>query len=356
MALQSTQGVMLPAPTLGAYGPPALASTVIDASAEKVAWIGPVLTPNRGSKNVQTVGFLPGAITSAGGSTMRLSLQNVDTATGNPPRPDGTQDQTVDFLASAPTASTFYTTGNLSATRSVAHGEMLAVVLEFQSFAGADVFNVQNITVGSSIIGSTSVSLFTASWAAVGVAPNVILGFDDGSFGTLGAQAYPAATLTSDSVNTGTTPDEVALAFTVPFSCKVDGAWFSFNPAAATRNFDVILYDGTSALVTVSVDAETVKISQSLFSVHFAEQTLSPGTSYYLAIKPTTASSGTLYGTTVTNANHFQAMAGGTAFSWAQRTDAGAWSPTTTKRPFMGIIISALDDGVGGGGARVIGG
>jgi hypothetical protein len=346
---------MLPAPVLGAWGPPALASTVIDASAEKVAWIGPVLTPNRGSKNISKVGFLPGAITSAGGSTMRLSLQNLDTATGNPPRPDGTQDQTVDFLASAPTASTWYQTAALSATRTVAHGDMLAVVLEFQTFLGADVFNVQNFTSGSTVVGSYGLSHFTASWAAVSVAPNIILEFDDGSFGTLGAGCYPAASFTTDNINTGSTPDEVALAFTVPFSCKCDGAWVNMSLVAAGRNADVILYDGTSVLATVSLDAETVSLAQRLHIVHFAEQTFSPGTAYYLSVKPTTASNISVYGVTVSAANHFQATAGGTAMSWAQRTDAGAWSATTTKRPFAGIIISALDDGVSAGGARIIG-
>jgi len=314
-----------------------------------------VLTPDRGSKNITKVQFLPGAITSAGGSTMRLSLQNLDAATGNPPRGDGTQDQTVDFLASAPTASTWYQTAALSATRTVTHGEQLAVVLEFQTFLGSDAFNVQNFTVGS-VNGSSGLSHFTASWAAAAVVPNIILEFDDGTFGTLGAQSMPAASLSTDSVNTGTTPDEIALQFTVPFSCKCDGAWLSMYPVGAGRNFDVVLYAGTSALVTVSVDAETVAITQRLMIFHFAEQTLSPGTTYYLALKPTTASNISLYGVTVSNANHFQAMAGGTTMSFAGRTDAGAWSNTSTKRPFAGIIISALDDGVSTGSPGVIGG
>lgn len=358
MALQSTGGIWMPAP-LGGY-PPSATSTLIDASGEKVAWVGPVFTPNRGSKNIQTVGFLPGAITSAGGSTMRLSLQNVDAATGLPYRPDGTQDQTVDFLISAPTASTWYQTSNLSATRSVSYGEMLAVVLEFQSFAGADALNVQNLPTGtSSLGGNLGLVHFTASWTKISVMPNIILGFDDGTFGTLGPAggSFPFASLTTDSTfNTGSTPDEVALRFTVPFSCKVAGAWMAAAVGAAGRDFSVVLYEGTSALATVAIDGDYASASTgTIFTVLFAEQTLSPGTVYYLAIKPGTASNNTAYSYTVNTADHFQAAPGGTEWQYASRTDAGAWSATATKRLIAGLLISSLDDGVGGG-ARVIGG
>jgi hypothetical protein len=354
MTLQATQGLWMP--PFGVTYPPAATSTVIDASGEKVAWVGQVFTPNRGSKNIQTVGFLPGAITAAGGSNMRLSLQNVDTTTGFPFRPDGTQDQTVDFLISAPTASTWYQTGNLSATRTVAHGDLIAVVLEFETFAGADVFNVQNLSTSSTLNGNWGLSHFTASWGKINVMPNVVLGFDDGSFGTLSAGAFPFASLTTDTISSSSTPDEVALRFTVPFACKLDGAWIAFSSAAAGRNFDVVLYEGTSALATVPIDADTTNATAgTVYLVHFAEQTLAPSTVYYVAAKPTTTGNGVAYSYTVSNANHFQAAAGGTEWHFASRSDAGAWSATTTKRLHAGILVSALHDGAGGG-ARVIGG
>jgi len=47
-------------------------------------------------------------------------------------------------------------------------------------------------------------------------------------------------------------------------------------------------------------------------------------------------------------------LSGGQAFHFSSRADAGAWSDTTTRRPIMGLILSAADDGVGGGGGMIV--
>ena len=350
MTLVATQGVWMPAPPPNA-GVPAFSSVVIDAATEKFAWIGQVFNKDRTSKNITKVGFLPGAITSAGGSTMRLSLQNVDTATGQPARPDGTQDQTVDFLASAPTASTWYKTAALSATRTVTYGEWVAVVLEFQSFAGADVFNVQNHFLNSSAQNLNSgvcvAYIGAPAWAQQTQIPNIVFEFDDGTFGTFDEMAFPASVINTHTFATGSTPDEVALRFTVPFKCKVDGAWISASIVAAGRSFDVVLYEGTTARLTASPDPEYANSTtgKTWFLSFGAEYELAAGTVYYLAFKPTTANNCTTYSTTVAEANHFQAMPGGTAWHYGSRTDAGAWTDVTTQRLIAGIRISALDDG-----------
>jgi hypothetical protein len=359
MALVSVKNIFLPGLHHSIVLPPASTSTVIDAAAEKFAWFGQVQTPDRGTKSIRTVGFLPGAITSAGGSTMRVSLQNLDNATTVPTRPDGTQDQTVDFLASAMTASTWYQTGNLSADRSVTHGEPLAVVIEFQSFAGADAVNLQNLQHASSFPGNYGCSHFTAAWATVTSLPNIILGFSDGTFGTLGTSSYPYASLATEVISTGSTPDEVALKFSVPFACKIDGAWVSLA-TNGSRVFDINLYEDGNAtpLVTVTPDPEHITATSGRnIMVNFAEQTLTANTVYYLAIKPTSANNTSVYSITVSDANHFNAMPGGTAFCFASRTDAAAsWTPTTTKRLQAGIQISALSDNAStGGAAGVIG-
>src|SRR5262249_54512972 len=159
---------------------------------------------------------------------------------------------------------------------------------------------------------------------------------DDGTFATL-TNAWPVATTTFSAINTGTTPDEMALQFSVPFACKLDGAWVAVAIGAAGRNFDVVLYDGTNPIATVSVDAEYLSATGSrLVEVSFSEVTLTPDTTYYLDIKPTTANSVTGYSFTVANANHFQAHAGGTSWQYATRTDAGAWSATPTQRLYGG--------------------
>jgi hypothetical protein len=81
------------------------------------------------------------------------------------------------------------------------------------------------------------------------------------------------------------------------------------------------------------------------------EISLTANTTYRLALTPDTANNVVLYYFDVDAANHMQALDGGTSFAITSRVDAGAWAaPTATRRPWMGIRISAVSDGVGGGG------
>ena len=101
----------------------------IDLTGEKYGWTGTVWWKDRSvtSRDIRRARFLFGTVTKASGSALTFSLQNFDLANGPPGRPDGTQDQTVAIAnADAGFASnTYYTTGNLSADRTVAFGEQL---------------------------------------------------------------------------------------------------------------------------------------------------------------------------------------------------------------------------------------
>jgi hypothetical protein len=358
MTLQATQGIWAsPVPNLH-FATFAYTSSGIDATGEKIAFIGRHWNSQRATKSIRRVGFLFGTVTKAGGSGLTVSLQNVDLTTGAPARPDGTQDQTVAIAnADASFASdTWYRTDALSADRSVAFGELISVVIEFDGSGrlSSDAVNIKNLPVGGTPLQENlgMVSHFTASWAIVAVAPNIILEYDDGTFGTLEG-GMPCSAITTTNLNTGSTPDEMGLKFRVPFPCKVDGAWFGAASAQASRDFS-ILFD----TATVSIDADTVRTTAGAPNrVGFSEVTLAANTDYYLSFRPDTASNNTVQDITVADANHFTCYPGGTSWHLATRTNAGAWSDTTTRRPLCGFRISALDDGAGGGGGqRVIGG
>jgi hypothetical protein len=364
LAYVPVSGVFYPDPPPLTTG--ATTSSVIDATGEKIAWIGRVWNKDRASKSIRKVGFRFGTVTKAGGSGLTVSLQNVDTANGPPFQPDGTQDQTVAIAnGDAGFASnSWYQTGALSADRSVSFGELIAVVVEYDGSGrlGADAVNFTNpaASISPALQG---VSLLTASWAAVAVLPSIILEFSDGTFGTV-ESALPTSTgLSTVNVNSGSTPDEYAIEFQVPAAMKVDGGWFNAT-AAAGADFDITLYDaGGSSLASVSVDANTVRsTSVSTTIVTFAEVTLAKNTTYRLAIKPTTANNITVVQFDVASADHKQALPGGTSWNYTTRTDAGAWAAATTTRSLIGgLRISAIDDGTGsgsGGGsrARIFGG
>jgi hypothetical protein len=122
--------------------------------------------------------------------------------------------------------------------------------------------------------------------------------------------------------------------------------------ASTSSDFDIVLYDGTTAIATASFDSHQTQASTGVREMfaRFSEQTLNVGTNYYLSLKPTTANSVSLKQFDVSDANHLAAWPGGTLCHSATRTDAGSWSDVTTRRPAMGVLVTALDDAAGGGG------
>lgn len=334
-------------------------AAIVDATGEKMAFIGQVWNADRATKNITKVGFRFASVTKAGGSGLTLSLQDVDLTTGPAPRPDGTQDQTYAIAnGNASFASnTWLQSGALSATRTVAFGEWVAIVIEFDGGGrlGADVAQINFLNPQRANHGSL-VSQFTSSWSSLTGTPLCVLEFDDGTFGRLDGGAPITAFGNTTAYAANNTPDEYALEFTVGANCKIDGCWLEMLTSTTSADFDVVLYDGTSAMVTKSFDANAHQVTTAgvrPMLVTFAEQTLAPGNTYRLALKPT----GTFTDTValryfdVQSASYLAAMGGpDLTAALVSRTDAGAWSAkTTTRRPLIALRLSAID--VGGAAA-----
>ena len=320
-------------------------STTLDATGEKVAWCGPVWFEGAGPKNITKVGWRFNTHVVAGGSGATLSLQNVSTAAGAPIQPDGTPDQTV--AVTLPGTAGWFKSNALSATRSVNKGEMLAVVLEFNGGGrlGADTIIVQNIEqvgpVGRSL--NAGLSLFTASWVIETCHPCILLEFDDGTFGRI-LGGYPSSTKATHTYNSGSASDEYALRVDPPVSMEVDGFWMLAKPAANTADFDVVLYEDSTTLETVSFDANAIDTAdiRVLRGAFQTVRTLRPGKIYRLSLKPTTANNVSLYSLTMDAAAHRQALPGGEAVARSDRADGGAWTDDTTRYVFAGFTISGV--------------
>jgi hypothetical protein len=196
----------------------------------------------------------------------------------------------------------------------------------------------------------------SGSYAKVSVgAPAFYIEYDDGSTPNVGT--LPILSNTAVTFNSGTAPDERALYFQLPFPCKIAGV--DMGLGAFSGNAEVILYDsdGTTALATVTLDKDigrggTVGLGRVLFGTPV---TLSANTNYRIALKPTSASNVVLYDYIFGDAANLGAMDGGTNFHLSTQTNAGGWTETTTRRPVMSLLLSAFDDGVGGGGATYTG-
>ncbi len=332
---------------------------VIDATGEKAAFQGAVWFPARtGSKSLRYVWIRLAAVTKAGGSALTLSVQDIGTA-GPPAQPDEVQDQTF-AIANADAgfvSNSWYRAGPLSADRTVAFGAEISIVVEYDGAGrlGADTVTINTVTVGGNSLTQlqNACSLKTGGTFAVNNAiANVLLEFTDGTFGTLdGAVGWSA--INTHTYNSGSaTADEHALAFQVPWECVIDQLWTAVSCAASSSDFDLVLYQGTSALVTSSVDANKITATATARYLNrpIADTALSPSTQYYLSVKPTTANNVSAYSMDVSSAAQWDGQDAGQNFNYSSRIDAGSWAAiTTTRRLLAGVRLSALSDGAGGG-------
>jgi hypothetical protein len=348
MALQAISGgLVVPHPphnpmaanTGGGWG-----SVTIDAAGEKVAFL--VTAPKTG--NVQRVGFLLGAVTTA--EDLKVSLQDIDLGTGDP---DGAADQSV-VVAAAGVVSNTWITATLSASRAVTRGQRFYVVIEFNLATGFVAVQTGGGQARPAFAQLCYSSHYTGSWTkqTTGNQPVVALEYDDGTYGPI-LGSYPMSLRGSTSFHNGSTPDEIALKFRFPAPVKIGGCWLAINMTNGAAA-DIVLYDsdGTTALETMSVDEDETTESGGMAGVCYfsQERTLAANTYYRLSLKPTNGTTTNLIWFDVAAAAILDAWDGGQGFHWSERTDAGAWTDTTTKRPMIGLIVTALDDGAGGGG------
>lgn len=334
-----------------------ISGQVIDATGELVSFCGGVWTPNNGTKSIRKVGIVFGSvITKAGGSALTLSLQTPSASAGPPMQPDGTPDETVAIANGSITASTFLLTGNLSADRSVAFAENVCVVVGFD---GSGRLGSDSIQIGAATrYSQTSVpatALYTASWADSARIPIVLFEFSDGTYGTLDGASVFSALNTSIAYNSGSGSDEYALKFSPPVNGTINSVQVNLTLASGA-NFDIVLYQGTTALASISVDYNNFTGSVNLFSTFpFPATAVSSGTTYYLSVKPTTANNVTLAGVTVASNAYLGATPQGTGWVRSSRVDAGSWSDTTTVLPHIGFRFTpSAGGGSSAGGAFVV--
>lgn len=348
MALQAIKGGAW-IPHIYPTGGLAFLSLLMDASAEKVACVFRV--PKTGT--LDKFEFRVGTVSINAASQVRCSFQDVSATNGDP---DGTQDQYRNIAGSSFASNTWMVPGLLTSDgtdtgtkRSVTQGQLLAAVIEYATFTAADSVNVNTSNVPSVAVHLALQSypdLYTTSWAKKNDQAIVLaLKYDDGTYEFVGG-AYPFSAVASVMFNNGSAIDERGLFFQLPSPVSIGGAWVIVSSNAAGRDFSVILYDsdGSTALETIAVDVDQfASTSARLLFVRFtANRNLLANTNYRLTIRPDTASNIILEEFDVSAAAIMDAVEGGQNFHHTSRTDAGAWTQTTTKRPAMGLLLVGL--------------
>ena len=332
----------------------------IDATGEKIAWCGRFWHPDGpGTYEITRIHFRWGSvITKAGGSALTLSLQNVSLIAGAPIQPDGTPAQTVAIAnGSIGTAGTWFRSAALSANRSLAYGDLVSAVLEFDGAGrlGSDVIRTGGPT---ATMNQNAAVAFVASWAATNlVQPNVAFECSDGSFGCFQSAAshFLCSALTTVNFSSSSTPDERALALipTVTMTIDAISALCTTN-SSSTADFDIVIYDGTTAVHTQSIDANALaQTDNRVFTIPLSSAvTLTQGTQYYIALKPTTVNAARIIYAVVYNGEMMRTHGWPATTGEATRTDGGSWSAVdTTRLPLLCLHVSDID---GGGGSTLI--
>lgn len=267
-----------------------------------------------------------------GPHTIRASLQ---LPSGNVP--DGTPlaSGTVSVTASGVYEVTFGTP--YTATR----GQYLMAVVEFDSYtAGSISYGSGNLEE----ISSTFHLHFTAAWANTGRTPCIAVGYTDGYEPILGH--IPALingnNLWANNVANGNR-------FRLPFPATLYGV--VANMRGITGSQAKLYSDAGTLLASSGVRvAGEWSGSQGPHEYTFDPVNIPANTYYRLVIEGTTATNvqGISYDT---NANGMSAMPGGAANMYAtSRSSAGVWTDNTLARYSHSLVLSALDDGAGGGG------
>jgi hypothetical protein len=347
-------GILLPSAAAS------FAQGTADAVGESTAFVGYMfLTTGPGtSKTISTgkVYFRTGSITFASGSsTFKVGIQDVG-ATG---LEDGTYDVfgTLTGGGGGLTANAVNSVTMSSGTKTITHGDLVAIVLEVTARGGADSIQISRSTASSSMPYVTADT--GAGPAKVTVAPICTVEFDDGTMGWFGGDSFACDDNTS---GTGTfasnsTPDEYCTVFRLPIASECIGAMWGPLSYAATDDHEILLYSdplGTPAVErTATVDADLRAFPSSGWSQElWASFSLAANTDYAIAIRPTTTNTLAVrrlaFGTG--NGNLRKVTRLGTNWLQGTRSDqTGAFSTSTLFLPCAGPIIRGWDSGSAGG-------
>lgn len=371
MAIQPIPNGLLALDSCMIFGSGTNTNITMNAAGESCAFIGKVYIEGAPASNtISSAGgkitFRTGTVTFANaGTNFRVGIQDV-AATG---LEDGTFDVYADFTGGGGgiASNTWYEKAMTNGSKTLNHLGIYAFCFEMTTLGGAD--SIVFVSFGSQNHVGTATN-FPYRTTDIGAGParaatgpyGASIVFDDGTLGWIqGAWYSPGMnSAASTNFNSGSTPDEYAGVFQVPYTCSIRGGYLVVGSIASTDNFEIILYSdaqGTPvAEETATVDPNFTGSAAAVgqYNVSFANSViLSPGVWYALALRPTTANNINIsyYDITTTFGNKYKkSSVFGTNVKLSSRSNqTGAFSEVQSYfMPIFGLFIDGLDDGVGG--------
>jgi hypothetical protein len=336
-----TGGLIVPA-LWSRAGTAAFTSVLLDAENEAMALI--CQAPKTGS--IDRIAFRTAATTTGG--TVTCTIQGVSATTGDP---DGTPIGT-GTVAIADTDDQVWKECTLSAAASVTRGALMAVVVTAPSGFNGNMAEMGTIADWIQGTQFPYQSTFVAgAWGKSSSAPCVAVRYTDETYPPLGT--LPISGIAATTFNSGSTPDERGLKFTLPCPARLTGL-VVHGAYAGGGTLKVYDSDDTTVLTSLALDPEqfvSTNVGPSRFVLP-ATVTLSKDTAYRATLLPGSVTDNTLVTLTCASAALLGALDGGTAFHLCSRTNGGAWDDTlTAQRPLISLVLDAFDDAAQDAGA-----
>lgn len=317
-------------------------SSTLNAADEKAALV--FQAPEDG--NIDRLDFMITAVVAAE-AALKVRLETVDT-NGQPSGSlAGTNTETT-----INANSTGWKEATLTAAASVTKGQWLALVVALPPGSTG------NISIGLSTA-PTAMSrpysaIFTTSWNKNARTMAAAVRYDDGTYPFIPG-VLPLESIGNSSFNSSSTPDERGSKITVPFACRVWGAWLAGH--TQDGDFNLKLYDDADGvLASLSIDGNfhVDGTSNYEYIAFDGEVDLAAGDMVRVTVTATTATNTQVPEMTAPSGLG-SALPGGSNMIKTTRSDGGAWTDTADTMPLCGLVISALDDGAGGGGGTTQG-
>lgn len=361
-------------PIASLVGSSAYATVTLNATGETCAYVGYIILENPlgGSKTISSAGggkivWRTGTTTFANGSSVfDVGIQDVSTAS-SPSQGDGTFDVKASFTGGGGgiTSAAVQTSTMTSGTKTIAHGDLIAIVFSGTTMAGADsvIISTNGRNVSSSINGGfpTVTDNTGGSYARTASAsPNAYILFDDGTIGWLYGSNFGAIQPGGQAYNSSTgTADEYGNFIKYPGTFVAMGIQFVGQLSGTSADVELLLYTdplGTPSVVrTITVDATqwpataTTLNTNVLFSTPY---TLQANTPYAVTLRPTTANNATVYYRDTDTAVGAKSAGIGT-YNYAVRrlNNTGAFTEynggtANTRQMTISLIGSSLEQGV----------
>lgn len=316
------------------------------------------ITSAKEDMSITHVGFRAG--TSAGSPTIEVRIETLD-ASG---MPSGTLWATDTNGTTGTVTSNTSVLQALTATATITKGQVFCVKV---AFATGTSQILQYVGFGTAVASGSALPYQVANTGTPtkSLFSGASLCFALGSSSTTFYQVpglFPASAVGTATFN-NTNSAQRGLRFTPPMDCRAIGIrWYNSN---SSGNYNIALYNDAGTELSSSSTAfdgdHSALLNQGTMAAYFdSTVTLSAGTTYRIAVEPTSATNCSVLPFTLPSTDYRSATPAGTMAHYTTFAS-GSWTDTATDQlPLMDLIIDQIDDGTGsgssGGGQRVISG